>query len=121
MGSQPAWVASRPGCGSPLAKADGRESRMAAESVPVPGVSRWQRLRGALTPQEWRRVVMLGAVILGLHVVGLFILISLVVPQDFSFGKSCAFGLGIGITAYTLGLRHAFDAVRLDALAITIC
>jgi len=89
---------------------------MAAESIPVPGVSRWQRLRGALTPQEWRRVVMLGAVILGLHVVGFFILIALVVPQDFSLGKSGAFGLGIGITAYTLGLRHAFDADHIAAI-----
>jgi nickel/cobalt transporter (NiCoT) family protein len=48
--------------------------------------------------------------VLGLHVVGLFLLLVLVVPQDFRLGQGAVFGLGLGITAYTLGLRHAFDA-----------
>ncbi|HEY6646667.1 MAG TPA: HoxN/HupN/NixA family nickel/cobalt transporter, partial [Mycobacterium sp.] len=44
------------------------------------------------------------------HVAGFFILLALVVPHGYSLGASGVFGLGVGITAYTLGLRHAFDA-----------
>jgi high-affinity nickel-transport protein len=40
----------------------------------------------------------------------------LVVPQDLSLGTQGAFGLGLGITAYTLGLRHAFDADHIGAI-----
>jgi nickel/cobalt transporter (NiCoT) family protein len=87
----------------------------AMTTTPVRG-SRWQRLRGALTPAEWRRVAGLAAVIVGLHVVGFFLLLVLVVPQDFQLGKEGVFGLGLGITAYTLGLRHAFDADHIGAI-----
>jgi nickel/cobalt transporter (NiCoT) family protein len=78
--------------------------------------SRIARIRGALTPAEWRRVGILAAIILGLHVVGFFILLALVVPNDLSLGKEGVFGLGVGITAYTLGLRHAFDADHIGAI-----
>src|SRR5690242_1801424 len=40
----------------------------------------------------------------------------LVVPRHFSLGSHGVFGLGIGITAYTLGLRHAFDADHIAAI-----
>jgi high-affinity nickel-transport protein len=56
------------------------------------------------------------AVIAGLHAVGFFILLALVVPGNLSLGASGAFGLGIGVTAYTLGLRHAFDADHIAAI-----
>jgi high-affinity nickel-transport protein len=55
-------------------------------------------------------------VIVGLHVTGFFILFALVVPQGFSLGSEGVFGVGIGITAYTLGLRHAFDADHIAAI-----
>jgi nickel/cobalt transporter (NiCoT) family protein len=79
-------------------------------------VSRWMRIRAALTPAEWRRAALLAAVILGLHVVGFFILLVLVVPHDYSLGTQGVFGLGVGVTAYTLGLRHAFDADHIGAI-----
>jgi high-affinity nickel-transport protein len=72
-------------------------------------VTRWMRIRAALTPAEWRRAGLLAAVIVALHVVGFFILLALVVPQG-------VFGLGVGVTAYTLGLRHAFDADHIGAI-----
>jgi nickel/cobalt transporter (NiCoT) family protein len=83
---------------------------------PVGRASRWRRIKGALTPQEWRRAAVLFAIVAGLHVVGFFILLVLVVPHDYSLGASGAFGLGVGITAYTLGLRHAFDADHIGAI-----
>jgi nickel/cobalt transporter (NiCoT) family protein len=79
-------------------------------------VSRWMRIRAALTPEEWRRAGLLAAAILALHAVGFFILLALVVPHDYSLAGGGVFGLGVGITAYTLGLRHAFDADHIAAI-----
>src|SRR5256714_10825461 len=73
-------------------------------------------MRSALTPAEWRRAAGLAAAVIGLHVVGFVTLLVFVVPQHFSLGKQGAFGLGLGITAYTLGLRHAFDADHICAI-----
>lgn len=78
--------------------------------------SRWSHLKGALSRDEWRRVAAMFAVIAGLHAVGFFILLTLVVPRDFALGSDGIFGLGIGLTAYTLGLRHAFDADHIAAI-----
>jgi nickel/cobalt transporter (NiCoT) family protein len=79
-------------------------------------VSRWMRIRAALTPEEWRRAGLLAAVIVGLHVAGFFILLALVVPHDYSLAGGGVFCLGVGVTAYTLGLRHAFDADHISAI-----
>lgn len=73
------------------------------------------RLRSALTPAEWWRLAAMLTVIIGLHVVGWFTLVALVAPAQFSFGGK-AFGVGIGLTAYTLGMRHAFDADHIAAI-----
>jgi len=89
---------------------------MAAGPAPLSGASRWSRIRGALTPAEWRRAAMLAAIVAGLHVIGFGILLGVVIPQHYDLGASGAFGLGIGITAYTLGLRHAFDADHIGAI-----
>jgi high-affinity nickel-transport protein len=89
---------------------------MAAPAAGQIGTSRWQRVRGSLTPAEWRRAAGLGAAILALHVIGFFTLIVLVAPHHFSLGKTGAFTIGIGLTAYTLGMRHAFDADHISAI-----
>jgi high-affinity nickel-transport protein len=71
----------------------------------------------ALTPAERRRAALLGLAIAGLHVLGFFLLIALVIPRHYQLGGGAgAFGLGVGITAYTLGLRHAFDADHIAAI-----
>jgi hypothetical protein len=72
----------------------------------------------ALTGREWRTVAGMAAVVMGLHVVGFFILIAVVAPRRYHLGSSGAFtvGLGLGLTAYTLGLRHAFDADSISAI-----
>src|SRR5947209_19137354 len=81
-----------------------------------PDGSRWARIKAALTPQGWRRACWLAAAVLGLHVIGVVTLLAFVVPQHFSLGRQGVFGLGLGITAYTLGLRHAFDADHIAAI-----
>jgi high-affinity nickel-transport protein len=50
-----------------------------------------------------------------LHVVGWGTLLALVAPLHLSVGSK-AFGIGVGITAYTLGMRHAFDADHIAAI-----
>ena len=79
-------------------------------------MTRRQRIRASLTPREWRRAGALAAAVIGLHVLGFVTLLVFVVPQHFSLGRQGAFGLGLGITAYTLGLRHAFDADHIAAI-----
>ena len=72
--------------------------------------SRWNRVRNGLSGAEWTTVAGMAAVVVGLHVVGFGILLAVVVPHRFDLGA------GIGITAYTLGLRHAFDADHIAAI-----
>jgi high-affinity nickel-transport protein len=78
--------------------------------------SRWDRIRDSLSPDEWRRAAGLAAVILALHVVGFSLLLGVVVPGHFDLGGGGVFGIGVGITAYTLGMRHAFDADHIGAI-----
>jgi nickel/cobalt transporter (NiCoT) family protein len=89
---------------------------MEAASIGVRGPSRIARMRGALNGSEWRRVGLMTGAVVGLHAIGFFILFALVVPHDYSLAGGGAFGLGVGITAYTLGLRHAFDADHIGAI-----
>ncbi|OXM74294.1 MULTISPECIES: HoxN/HupN/NixA family nickel/cobalt transporter [Amycolatopsis] len=54
--------------------------------------------------------------ILALNVAGWGVLLLLVVPQHFAIGASGVFGVGLGVTAFTLGMRHAFDADHIAAI-----
>jgi len=62
-----------------------------------------KRIRGGLSPSEWATVGGMAAVVVGLHVVGFFLLFAFVVPRHFDLGDSGVFGVGLGLTAYTLG------------------
>jgi high-affinity nickel-transport protein len=75
-----------------------------------------QRMRAGLTRSEWLTVGGMAAVVVGLHALGFFLLFALIVPHHFDLGDSGVFGVGIGLTAYTLGLRHAFDADHIGAI-----
>src|SRR5947207_15655390 len=75
-----------------------------------------RRIRNALAPAEWRRAGGLVAAVAGLHLVGFGLLFALVVPHHFSLGAGGAFTAGVGLTAYTLGMRHAFDADHIAAI-----
>jgi high-affinity nickel-transport protein len=77
---------------------------------------RWQRLRRGLTAAEWRTVALMAVVVLGLHVVGFLLLFVMVVPHHYRLGGAGAFAIGTGVTAYTLGMRHAFDADHIAAI-----
>jgi nickel/cobalt transporter (NiCoT) family protein len=65
----------------------------------------------AMTPAERRRVSLMYGSILGLHLLGFAIFIAYVVPAHYK-----GMGIGISVLAYTLGLRHAFDADHISAI-----
>lgn len=69
---------------------------------------RWRR-------EDTLRTAGLMAVVAALHVVAFGVLLLLVVPAHYEV-DSKAFGIGLGITAYTLGVRHAFDADHIAAI-----
>src|SRR5450755_2631137 len=75
-----------------------------------------RRPRAALTRGERRTVAGMAGAVVGLHVIGFFILIVVVAPHHYALGTSGAFTVGLGLTAYTLGLRHAFDADHIAAI-----
>src|SRR5437764_11733727 len=79
-------------------------------------MARWARIRQSLTAEEWRRVGGMAAVVAGLHVIGFGILLLVVAPARYRLHASGTLAVGTGITAYTLGLRHAFDADHISAI-----
>jgi high-affinity nickel-transport protein len=70
----------------------------------------------SLTGSQRRTLLMMVGVVGGLHVLGFLTLIALVSPRHYHLGTAGAFTVGIGVTAYTLGLRHAFDADHISAI-----
>src|SRR4051812_28930313 len=68
------------------------------------------------TRAEWGRLAGMAGFVALLHVVGWGLLLLLVVPGHYHLGDGKLFGVGIALTAYTLGLRHAFDADHLAAI-----
>src|SRR4051794_36612577 len=75
----------------------------------------WHRVRGSMTRQEWVRAGGMAAFVVALHVIGWFTLVAIVAPHHYGVGEK-SFGIGIGVTAYTLGMRHAFDADHIAAI-----
>jgi len=59
-------------------------------------------IRRAVAPGEWRPLIGMAGFVLLLHVAGWGVLAGVVV--------------GLGVTAYTLGMRHAFDADHIAAI-----
>ena len=63
-----------------------------------------------------RTLLMMVLVVAGLHALGFATLIAVVAPSHYKLGASGTFTIGIGLTAYTLGMRHAFDADHISAI-----
>jgi high-affinity nickel-transport protein len=71
----------------------------------------WAAARRELKPAEWRQLGGMGAVILLLNLTGWGILVLAILPQHYRL-----LGIGVAVTAYTLGMRHAFDADHISAI-----
>jgi len=69
----------------------------------------------ALDAGEWARLGAMGLVVVGLYVVG-FVMLAAAVPHHYHLSRNETFGLGTGVLAMTLGMRHAFDADHISAI-----
>ncbi|HEX4218325.1 MAG TPA: HoxN/HupN/NixA family nickel/cobalt transporter [Acidimicrobiales bacterium] len=76
---------------------------------------RLAKIRHGLSPNEWARVGGMAAVVVALNVLG-WGLLAAAVGGHYHVNKTELFGFGTGILAYTLGMRHAFDADHIAAI-----
>ncbi len=86
----------------------------AQSAAPSAGLSMRTMFRQSfhsMSRTEKLRVVGMYASILLLHAIGFAVFIAYVLPAHYKF-----FGIGLCVTAYTLGLRHAFDADHISAI-----
>lgn len=72
-------------------------------------------LRDRLTSDEWRRMAAMFGFILFLHVAGAVLMFS-AVNGNYKLADGTLFGWGTAALAYTLGMRHAFDADHISAI-----
>ncbi|WP_104174016.1 HoxN/HupN/NixA family nickel/cobalt transporter [Arthrobacter sp. Y81] len=84
-----------------------------------PEAARPGRIRGAtraLSGREWASIGGMATFVAVLHVLGWGVLAGVVAPGNLPAASTGAFGVGLGVAAYTLGLRHAFDADHIAAI-----
>jgi nickel/cobalt transporter (NiCoT) family protein len=77
--------------------------------------ARLARIRDGLTPAEWGRAGAMAGAIVGLNILG-WGMLAAAVGGHYHLGNTEVFGFGTGILAYTLGMRHAFDADHIAAI-----
>lgn len=68
-----------------------------------------------LDARQRRSVTGMALAVIALHLIGFGELLLVVVPGHYIV-EGAVFGVGLGITAYTLGMRHAFDADHIAAI-----
>lgn len=76
---------------------------------------RLRTVQDALTPREWGRVGAMTGIVVGLNVLG-WTMLTAATGHHYHLSKTDVFGLGTGVLAYTLGMRHAFDADHISAI-----
>jgi nickel/cobalt transporter (NiCoT) family protein len=83
-------------------------SGVSTQSGPV---EKLREFRRDMSPTQWLQTKLMFASILLLHIIGFGIFIVFVVPGHYK-----GLGIGVAVLAYTLGLRHAFDADHISAI-----
>ncbi len=78
-------------------------------------MARITKIRQGLTPVEWAKVGGMAATVIGLNLLGWGMLV-VALKGHYHISRTELFGLGTGILAYTLGMRHAFDADHIAAI-----
>lgn len=74
-----------------------------------------RRGAGRLLGPEKRGLAGMAVFICALHLIGWGTLILIIAPEHYAVGGQ-VFGVGLGVTAYALGMRHAFDADHIAAI-----
>ncbi len=77
--------------------------------------TRRERVRATFSPSEWKRLLSMFGFIVFLHALGWGLLIY-ASSLHFGLGSHKMLGVGTGVLAYTLGMRHAFDADHIAAI-----
>lgn len=72
-------------------------------------------LKDRLTRDEWRRMAAMFGFILFLHVAGALLMWK-ATTGNYELADGTLFGWGTAALAYTLGMRHAFDADHISAI-----
>ena len=83
--------------------------------------SRVQTIRAGLPGREWGRLAAMFAFILAINAAGWGIYVLCVMPRHINYqgvggNPGLGVGLGVAITAWFLGLRHAFDADHISCI-----
>jgi high-affinity nickel-transport protein len=77
--------------------------------------------RAPMTKREWTRLVGMFAFILAVNAAGWLIYVLAVMPHHFDYRgeggtRGLGVGLGVAVTAWFLGFRHAFDADHISCI-----
>ncbi len=75
-----------------------------------------KQARIPLSRGEKGSIAAIATALVGLTVIGWVVLAVLVAPERYDLGTTGVFGIGLGLTAYLLGMRHAFDADHIAAI-----
>ena len=83
--------------------------------------ARLRIIRDSLSALEWTRLTAMFAFIIAINVVGWLIFILYVLPHHFDYkdvggSRGLGVGLGVAVTAWLLGFRHAFDADHISCI-----
>jgi nickel/cobalt transporter (NiCoT) family protein len=84
-------------------------------------MSRLSVIRKSLSGREWSRLAAMYVVILMVNAAGWGIYVLCVMPHHFDYhgvggSRGLGVGLGVAITAWFLGFRHAFDADHISCI-----
>ena len=71
---------------------------------------------GGFSRRDRRSILGMAGFVLLLHVVGWGVLVFAVAPHEYRLGSTGVLGVGVGLTAYMLGVRHAFDADHIASI-----
>jgi high-affinity nickel-transport protein len=79
--------------------------------------ARVAQFRDTLSARDRKSLIGMASFIVLLHVAGFGLLFGVVIPHHYNLGGTTGvYGIGIGVLAYTFGLRHAFDADHIAAV-----
>ena len=78
-------------------------------------IGRIGKIRHGLHATEWLKVGGMAATVIGLNMLG-WGMLALALRVTTTSRKTEVFGFGTGVLAYTLGMRHAFDADHIAAI-----